>query len=67
MLEFINIPNKNPRAKKKNWKVQEDMNTLGVVEWWEPVKEYMFYPNGYTRLDINNLRELSDFIEKQNG
>ena len=72
MLDFINIPNRNPRAKKKTWKVYKgegNQALLGEVRWWEPIQSYMFNM-GFQLLVIslssNDLLEISDFIKKQN-
>ena len=71
MLEFINVPNRNPRAKKKTWKVQENVlgkdMIVGRIVWWEPIKQYLFEMNALDTVALNeqDLKEITAFVEKQ--
>ena len=70
MLKFINITNRNPRAKKKSWKVYGDKILLGEVRWWEPKLAYIFHigpGTGDRPLNPNDVEEIINFVEKQNG
>ncbi len=70
MLEFTEIPNHNPRAKKKTWEVYGDKILLGEVRWWEPKLVYIFHiglGTGDRPLHSNDVDEITNFIEKQNG
>jgi len=73
VLKFENIPHKNPRSKKKTWRVQENVLgkdiIVGRIVWWEPIKQYIFEMNALDTiaLDEQDLKQITDFVEKQNG
>ena len=71
MIEFINKPHKNPRAKKKTW-IEHSRHgiIIGEIRWWEPDQEYMFYmvPSRVTNaVSRGELKAIADFLDGENG
>lgn len=51
----------------RRWKVAGDGGSvlLGHVGWYASWRRYVFYPQASTLFEVDCLREIADFLEKQ--
>lgn len=51
----------------KRWRLTsaDGANVLGAIGWHSPWRRYVFYPQASTLFEVDCLREIADFLEKQ--